>query len=124
MHSLLQKFEMTEPGTDIVESVTLIYESSGDLSRLSEILEPLGHPRCSDAPTPRSAFVEEWTRERDQRFFDGTTTESPVAAFFVFENAKAAKRLEVFVWTLEQVDEDDVEDALVHWAFLLKVIAI
>lgn len=49
-------------------------------------------------------------------------TESPFAELFLFENAKAAKKLQVFVWTVEQT-KNAVHDSL-HYAFLLNVVDV
>ncbi|KAH7709483.1 hypothetical protein AAVH_23239 [Aphelenchoides avenae] len=48
-------------------------------------------------------------------------TESPVADLFVFENAKAAKKLEVFKWTVEQTKNAVRASLHYSYTFLLKV---
>ncbi|KAH7711662.1 hypothetical protein AAVH_21019 [Aphelenchoides avenae] len=81
-------------------------------------IDALGQPRRTDAPTPRNAFVELWLE--DQHFKDGFT-ESSGAEHFVFENAKAAKKLEVFMWTIAEVNEDEAQTG-VNNVFLLQVL--
>lgn len=119
--SLLQTFRMATPETVITRSVTLIYVRFFDVSLLDHSGEPLGRPQRTDVLTPNCAFIEEWSREH--HFVNGlTTTASPIAQLFVFENAPAAMKLEVFVWRVEQVDEDAL--ASLHYAFLLQVVGI
>ncbi|KAH7668105.1 hypothetical protein AAVH_43059 [Aphelenchoides avenae] len=137
-------FEMTEPGTDIVRSVTLLYKRPlFEVSPLPDADEPLGRPRRTDAPSPHSAFIKEWSQQR-LHDYDNTITESPAADLFVFENAKAAKKLEVFVLAIQQDHNDEYNDEhndgygvvtvtipvtntvtiteAVHYAFLLQVV--
>lgn len=49
-------------------------------------------------------------------------TESTTSDFYVFENAKSAKKLELFEWTLEEV-RNDVLISL-SYVFFLKVINV
>ncbi|KAH7702595.1 hypothetical protein AAVH_30247 [Aphelenchoides avenae] len=109
---------MAERGTDIVRSVTLLHMRAHAWP-LRHAVDPLGEPRRTDAPTPHSAFIKEWSR-KEQLDRGETITESAVSELFVFENAKSAKKLEVFVWTLMQAD-DDAEFSL-HYVFLLQVL--
>lgn len=93
----------------MIRSVTLLYERS-EASRLRLAVEPLGKPLRTDAPTPQSAFIEKWSRKEH---IDGM--ESTAAELFVFGNAKAAKKLEVFAWTIQQWNA-------LHYAFLLQLL--
>lgn len=95
---------MAERGAKVVRSVTLLHQDSP----LSHAVDPLGHPRRTDAPTPDSAFIKER--------YDGTTFNESKAELFVIENAKASKKLEVYVWTVGDGDDD------VQTAFLLQVV--
>lgn len=109
-----QMFAMAEHGTDIVRSVTLLYKRSYDTSPLRHIISTLGKPRSTDVPTPHSAFTKEWSRE-EYLNHGSTVTEATSAELFVFENATAAKKFELFVWTIEKVNA-------LHYAFLLQVV--
>ncbi|KAH7721325.1 hypothetical protein AAVH_11181 [Aphelenchoides avenae] len=107
-------FEMAEPGTDVVRSVTLLYKRAlFEVSPLPDADKPLGRPRRTDAPSPHSAFIKEWSQQR-LHDYDNTIIESPAAELYVFENAKAAKKLDVFVWAIQQ-------QGTRHYAFLLQV---
>lgn len=135
IHSSLQMFWMAERGTDIVRSVTLLDTHAKGPSHL----DALGPPRRTEVPTPRIAFVKEFLAKNHNFYGKTKITESPVAELFVFENTKCAKRLEVFVWTIEQVEVDEVWECVRgcgcggghrevprgnivrHRAFLLKV---
>ncbi|KAH7707966.1 hypothetical protein AAVH_24781 [Aphelenchoides avenae] len=104
----------------MVRSVTLVHERSDDENLpQSDTVETLGQPRHTDVATPHSAFVKDW-RSSVTEAYGVTLTESSVAELFVFENAKASKKLDVFVWTIEQL-RDDASTAL-HYAFLLQVV--
>lgn len=53
------------------------------------------------------------------------TTASPVAEHFVFENAHSAKKLDIYVWSIKEVDfydslSSDGNLKSLHYAFLLK----
>lgn len=113
-------FETTERGMDAVRSVTLLYERPRNASTLRHSDHALGQPNRAGLPTPHSAFVKEWCR-RDPCLYHSpiSTTESAVAELFLFENARSAKKLEVFVWTVEDV-VNEVRISL-HYAFLLQV---
>lgn len=114
-------FEAADRGTAIVASVTLLHARYKEASHLRHAVDPLGQPRRTEAPKPHSAFIEEWSRKQ-KRFDKRTTIESTVAHLYAFENAKSEKKLEVFVWTLEQVSELEDEDLpALHYAFLLQV---
>ncbi|KAH7699309.1 hypothetical protein AAVH_33588, partial [Aphelenchoides avenae] len=114
-------FEKAERGTFIVRSVTLLHERR-DKEPLRFAVEPLGQSRCTKAPTPHSSFIRKWSRAllRDRMI----VTESSVAELFVFENAKAAKKLELFVWTVKQGTDDEwsVFIDFLHYAFFLQVV--
>lgn len=116
-------FEMTERGTDAVRSVTLLYERPGEASPLRRFDDAFGQPRHTDVPTPHSAFIKEKYRT-DQCFYHSpiSTTESSVAELYVFENVKSVKKLELFVWTIEEVE--DAAQTNLHYAFLIKVAGI
>lgn len=118
VHSSLQMFEEAERGTEIVRSVTLIYKRFGKASPFLRNVEALGQPRRTDVPTPPSDFVKEWCRRSAH---GTTTTESTVAGLFVFDNVKLAKKLEVFVWSLEAVSTAPAYRTL-HYAFMLQVV--
>lgn len=115
----LQTFERAQRGTRIVRSVTLLHRRWGEVSPLSLSDSALGEPRRTDVPTPHNNLIQRWARQTD---LDGrtTTTASNVAEFFVFENVMSATKLELFVWTLEQVVREEALTAL-HYAFLLHV---
>ncbi|KAH7712800.1 hypothetical protein AAVH_19874 [Aphelenchoides avenae] len=112
-----------ERGMDSVHTVTLLYERHGDASTLNLTVNPFGQPRRTGVPTPYSAFIKESYR-RDQCIHPSASsaTESPVAELFVFENVMSAKKLEVFVWTVEEV-ENEAQTNL-HYAFLLQVAGV
>lgn len=56
-----------------------------------------------------------------EQVFDGCiVTASPVAELFVLENAKAARKLEVLVWSIKQVGLD--EDTTMQHVYLLQVV--
>lgn len=98
----------------------LLYERDFETSTLRHDVDPLGHPRRVDATAPQSAFIKEWASEK--QLDDATITESAAAELFVFENAKSAKNLEVFVWTLGE--EYEGEQTSLHYAFLLRVVDV
>lgn len=104
-------FGKAERGTDTVQSVTLVQMLFHEEFRLD--VDPLGQPQRSGVPIPHSVFVKEWLREREF-----TITESTLAELFVFENAKSAKKLEVYAWSFELAGEDE----LPCYTFLLQVI--
>lgn len=108
-------FEKAERETNVVPSVALLHKRNPDVSPLHHADDPLGHPRLTGIPAPQSAFVKEWMRQAKR---SGTATESTVADLFVFENATLARKLEVFVWTIEYVKHDL---SSLHYAFLLHV---
>lgn len=86
---------------EIVRSVTLIHTCLQEALPVRLDIEPFGHPRGTDVPTPQSPFIKQWSLSWDES--DGIiTAESPVAKLFVFANAKLAKKLEVFAWDIEQ----------------------
>lgn len=110
-------FETAERDTDIVRSVALLHVFDREPYR-RVVYPPLVRPRHTGVPTPRSDFTKEWL-ERIR--LDGTTTsESTVAELFVFENAKSARKLEVFEWPIQQVDAGG--SISFHHAFLLQVV--
>lgn len=67
----------------------------------------------TDVLTPHSAFIKEWSRK--ERCLGNTATESTVAYLFEFKNARSAKKLELFAWTVEQWHA-------LHFAFLQQVV--
>ncbi|KAH7696266.1 hypothetical protein AAVH_36667 [Aphelenchoides avenae] len=102
----------------MVRSVTLLHRRTGLVSPLHHDVDPLEHPQRTGVTKPHSAFIEECY---SGAHLDGyTTTESTVAELFVFENAKSAKKLEVFVWTFDEECPDEGDDSL-NYAFLLRV---
>lgn len=112
-------FETDERGTDIVRSVTLLVlncleESPRNAAR------PFPKPQLTDASTPRTALLEEWSREAIAHRH--TVNESPVAQLFVFGNASLAKKLDVFAWTVELLHEEEPVD--LYYAFLLQVVDV
>ncbi|KAH7711279.1 hypothetical protein AAVH_21437, partial [Aphelenchoides avenae] len=120
----IEMFEKADHGTDIVRSVTILHLGRYFATALfRNAVDAFGQPHYTAVPTPRSAFVKEWSRNQS---LDGrTTTESPVADLFVYNNAKAARKLEVFMWHVQQVDEDDGDAYApipLHYAFLLQVV--
>lgn len=80
--------------------------------------DPFGKPRRTDVPTPHTALVEEWSREAQDNGY--TISEPSVAQLFVFENVSLAKKLEVFAWTLELMEEEEPID--LYYAYLLQVV--
>ncbi|KAH7707706.1 hypothetical protein AAVH_25062 [Aphelenchoides avenae] len=111
---------MADRGTDVTRSVALLHTRYSAAWPLYRTFEPLGPPRRTDAPTPLVAFFEKWLMEAELGRDGVTTTEAPVAQLFVYENAKAAKKLEVFVWTIVQSGEQTG----FHNAYLLRVVDI
>lgn len=77
---------------------------------------PLGVPRRTNVPTPHNAFVKKRMRET-RRDTHERTAESTFASLFVFENAKAAKNLEVLAWKVE------IKSTL-HYAYQLTVVDV
>lgn len=107
-------FEMAERGTGTIPDMTLLHVRHGKSFRLRHDVDPLGQPRRTGVPVPHSAFIKGWSqKERTCKGRD--TTEATVADLFVFEHAKAAKKLEVFVWDVQQHTQW-------HYAFLLQVV--
>lgn len=116
-------FEMTERGTDVVKSVTLHHVRSfeRDATPVPLDVDLFGWPRRStNVSTPHSAFVKE--RYRDGHLYGYATAESPVADLFVFENAKLAKKLELFVWTVEEPNRSAW--TALNYAFLLQIVDV
>lgn len=102
----LQMVERAERGTN-----TLLYQRN-EVSPYRHTLELFGRPRRTDVPTPHSAIIKKWVGDKRPWVY---TTESAVADFFEFDYAKLAKKLEVFVWTIE-------ERTASHSAFMFKVV--
>ncbi|KAH7716288.1 hypothetical protein AAVH_16287 [Aphelenchoides avenae] len=107
----IETFEMAQRGAKVVRSVTLLHSSSP----LSHAVDSLGRPRRTDAPTPQSDYIKEC--------FGGTTLTESKAKLFVFEKEcgrekNAAKKLEVFVWTVRPEHGD------AQTAFLLQVVGM
>jgi hypothetical protein len=113
----LQTFETAAPGTDIIRSVTLLHERYYGASPLHHTVGPLVQPWRTNVPTPHSAFIKQWASEH----FLHAVSESTVAELFLFENAKLAKKLEIYVWTVEQAIRDW---SALHYAFLLQVVDV
>lgn len=86
---------------------------------MSHAGDPFGQPNRTDVPAPLCAFIKQWSRETD-RTFRITTKESTVAELFEFENAKAAKKLMIFVWTVAH--EREYAHTALHYAFQLQVV--
>ncbi|KAH7716293.1 hypothetical protein AAVH_16292 [Aphelenchoides avenae] len=108
-------FDTAERGTEIVRAVTLITDYAYESPH--HAVGALGQPRRTDAAAPHNAFVKEWLSSID---FGGITlTESSVAELFVFENAQAAKKLEVLVWTIAESLEG--RPTGYNYVFLLQV---
>lgn len=81
---------------------------------------PFGQPNRTGVPKPHSAFVKESYRQDRCLYHPAVSiTESPVGELFVFENARSEKKLEVFVWTVEEVKNEAQTN--LHHAFLLQV---
>lgn len=110
-------FEAAEHGTNILPSVTVVYKRDYDEFPLHRTDGPLGQPRRTDVPTPHSAFVKAWYSTD----IKGTITESPVAELLVFENVKVTKKLKIFVWPVEQVDNFGFGGISLHYAFMLQI---
>ncbi|KAH7711660.1 hypothetical protein AAVH_21017 [Aphelenchoides avenae] len=110
---------MAERGAKIVGSVTALHTGLGDESPSRYAVEPFAEPRCSDAPTPHSAFTREWLRNQDLAY-GSTIVEPNVAELFVFENEKAAKKLEVFAWTFKECFEG--RRSVLSYTFLRQVV--
>ncbi|KAH7705868.1 hypothetical protein AAVH_26925 [Aphelenchoides avenae] len=89
------------------------------MSSSDYIGKPLGQPHRTDVATPHSAFIKEWSRKQHSTH-GWTTNESTVAELYVFENAKSARRLELFAWRVKQMHER--EQASLHYAFMLRVV--
>lgn len=116
-------FERADHGTDIVRSVTILHLGSYFATPpFHNAVDAFGQPHHVAVPTPHSEFVKEWSRNQS---LDGrTTTESTVADLFVYNNTKAARKVEVFMWTVQQVDEDEDDyyaPIPLNYAFLLQV---
>ncbi|KAH7706805.1 hypothetical protein AAVH_25970 [Aphelenchoides avenae] len=111
-------FEAAERGKDVVPSVTLLHERPNNSAPLRHTADPLGRPRHTEVPAPQSAYIKEWVRKMP--FYGRPFTESTVSNLYVFENAKAAKKLEISEWTLEEVRNGVLTS--VYYAFLLKVV--
>lgn len=111
-------FESAERGTDTVRSVTLLHERYDEAWTLRHNIDPFGRPPRTDATTPQTAFIKEWIRK--ERLRATRINESTVAEYFVFENEKSAKKLEVFVWPVRCVSV--LNRFSIHYAFLLKVV--
>lgn len=116
--SSLQMFEKAKRGTHIIPSVTLLHKRFYQASPLHYAVDPLGKPRRTDAPTPNNAFIKQWLQQPHLVYaLDDTRNESVISELFVFENAMTAKKLEVYMWTIEQCDT-------LHYAFSLQVIEL
>ncbi|KAH7703897.1 hypothetical protein AAVH_28927 [Aphelenchoides avenae] len=115
----VKRFENAEAGTDMVRSVVLLHQRFGLVSPVHHDVDPLGRPRRTDVPKPHCDFMKEWYR--GARLDSYTITESTVAELFVFENAQAAKKLDVFVWTVNEECQDEEENSL-SYVFLLRVV--
>lgn len=111
-------FERAERGAKIVQSVTLLHARFDEASPLSLLLETLGRPCRTDAPTPHSDFVKAWYRNHHIKKI--VTSESSVGELFVFKNAGAGKKREVLVWTLAEAIYG--QQRSVHYAYLLQVV--
>lgn len=123
MNSSLQAFSSAERGKDIVRSVTLLHQYYADVPPSLPFVDPLGQPRRTAVPTPQSDFIEEWLLNAAQPH-EGTFTESTVADVYVFENAKAAKKLEVFLWPIvqsEALSPYPGPSTFTHYVFRLQV---
>ncbi|KAH7709226.1 hypothetical protein AAVH_23517 [Aphelenchoides avenae] len=116
IRTFIEKFEAAERGTNIIRAVTLAYRRDGKASPLGHAVGRLGQLRRIDVPTPHNAFVKKWFR----CIAGFTVTESPVAELYVFENAKSAKKLEAFVWSVEEVYRDS--DISLHYAFFFQIV--
>lgn len=112
-------FKATERGTNFVQTVTLLHRSVWTWP-LRNAIGTLGEPLRTDIAPPHSAFIEKWCRGGHSP--GCTLTESPVASLFVFENAKAAKKLEIYAWTA--VETSNTTPISLHYAFLLMVVDI
>ncbi|KAH7721314.1 hypothetical protein AAVH_11170 [Aphelenchoides avenae] len=111
-----ETFKRAERGTNSIRSASLLYKRYVKTPPLhNTLVNTLGQPRRTNAPTPHSAFIKEWLRE--ECLYGDVATESNFAELFVFENANSAKKLEVFAWSVEQV-------AAFHYAFLLQVVDV
>lgn len=119
VRSSLQNFETAERGTDVFRLVTLLHKRSGETAPLRHTVDPLGKPRRTDVPTPRSTVFKQWS-ERAQVVDGVITTESPTANLFVFENAKSAQKLAVIAWSIEETK--NAAQISLHYAFLLMVL--
>lgn len=91
---------MAAPGTDITRPVTLLHLDVNE-ARFPLAVDPLGQPRRIDAPTPPSAYIKACKRNLLHEGY--TTNESAGAEQFEFENARLAKKLDIFVWTVKRV---------------------
>ncbi|KAH7699674.1 hypothetical protein AAVH_33221, partial [Aphelenchoides avenae] len=114
-----ENFETAERGTDVFRLVTLLHKRSGETAPLRHTVDPLGKPRRTDVPTPRSTVFKQWS-ERAQVVDGVITTESPTANLFVFENAKSAQKLAVIAWSIEETK--NAAQISLHYAFLLMVL--
>ncbi|KAH7711666.1 hypothetical protein AAVH_21023 [Aphelenchoides avenae] len=115
-------FEMAELRTHIVRSVTLLHTRIGEGSPLRLDVELLGRPRRTEVCRPHNAFVEQWLRAQDESLRENgcTVIEPTVAKLAVLENAKAARKLEVLVWALEEWRER-MQFSL-HYVYVLQVV--
>ncbi|KAH7708764.1 hypothetical protein AAVH_23981 [Aphelenchoides avenae] len=105
----------------MVRSVTLLHRRTGLVSPLQLAVDPLGHPRRINIPKPQGDFIDQWYGRAHLHGF--AITESTVAELFLFENAKSAKKLEVFVWTVREECQGEEENSL-NYVFLLRVVDV
>ncbi|KAH7723765.1 hypothetical protein AAVH_08732 [Aphelenchoides avenae] len=111
-------FEAAERETKIVLPVTLLHLRFFKGPPLRQTAEPLGRALLTDVSSPHCDFIKRWSREQ-RRFYGTLPVESAIAELFVFENATAAKKLEIYAWSVEQVRYGQ---ASFHNSFLLQVV--
>ncbi|KAH7706806.1 hypothetical protein AAVH_25971 [Aphelenchoides avenae] len=121
MGKFVEMFENAERGPNIIREVTLLHAHFEQPMPLPHVFGPLGQPWRTNITTEPSHFVKEWSRVTG-RAYGATTVESPVADFFIFRNAKAAQKLGIFAWTIEQ-RKNDAQTSF-HYAYLLRIIDI
>ncbi|KAH7696633.1 hypothetical protein AAVH_36295, partial [Aphelenchoides avenae] len=113
-------FKTAELKACIVPSVTLVHKRYGEGLLVRRTVDFLGQPRRSAVTTPQRAFIKKFFRRERQQ--ESTITESTVAELFEFESARLAWKLEVFAWTVEEVDNKD--QTSLHCAWLFNVVDV
>ncbi|KAH7702241.1 hypothetical protein AAVH_30605, partial [Aphelenchoides avenae] len=117
----VETFEKAERGTDVVRSVTLLHLRFRTVSTLQHT-EALGQPRRTDVSMPHNEFFVNWLCSVCRQHAPLRPSNINQCELFVFENAKAAKKLEVLVWTVVTVKIDHGHEPALHYIFRLQVV--